>query len=553
MRNLHSSATAEQLKEVAIIGGGITGLATAHYLSKAAAPHTRITLLEGGDRLGGWLHSEAVDVGNGQKVLFEKGPRSLRPSIPNGFLTLELIRELGLEDKILSTAKDSVSARNRYVYYPDHLVKMPGPGMNVLEAFTKLFTEPVFEGLLSAPFIDFFSPARPIGYLDESVQSWFARRLGSKIAENLVSAVLHGIYAGDIAKLSMQSLMPRLWRTETRFGSISRGMIQGGLRAQNIVHDLRLRDILLHREIVGRRPRSDRMKAAQAASIYTLKGGLGELAHGLEASLKQNPRIKIERGIQVHDLRLCSDGPARQVVLSTSATDGKGGPPPIERQFSHVVSTISGSKISEIARSEEGYRVLRPFAEIPSVSVMVVNLFFADPSLLPVHGFGYLIPRSIPFEQNPERALGVVFDSDATMEQDEIIGTKVTVMLGGHWWDEWVAYPDEDEGASMAKAVLRRHLSISAEPKAIRVSFQKDCIPQYTVGHSDRLWRGHTQLKRFEGRLRVAGNSYTGVGLNDCVRAAREVVRGLTSDEEDESGLGWALDLPSMRSPPNPP
>ena len=79
----------EEVKDVAVIGGGITGLASAYFLSRAA-PNARITLLEGGDRLGGWLHSEEVDVGNG-KVLFEKGPRSLRPTRPNGILTLELV------------------------------------------------------------------------------------------------------------------------------------------------------------------------------------------------------------------------------------------------------------------------------------------------------------------------------------------------------------------------------------------------------------------------------------------------------------------------------
>ena len=227
--------------------------------------------------------------------------------------------------------------------------------------------------------------------------------------------------------------------------------------------------------------------------------------------------------------------------MSTNAATGKFGLPSNERQFSHVISTISGSKLSGIAKSEPGDSGLRSFAEIPSVSVMVVNLYFTDPSLLPVHGFGYLIPRSIPVEQNPERALGVVFDSDATVEQDEITGTKITVMLGGHWWDDWDAYPAEDEGASMAKAVLRRHLSISVEPNAIGVSFQKDCIPQYTVGHTRRLVDGHKQLEKFEGRLRVAGNSYTGVGLNDCVRAAQEVVRGLIYHERDRTGLQWAL------------
>ena len=221
------------------------------------------------------------------------------------------IRELGLEDKILSTAKDSVTAQNRYVYYPDHLVKMPGPGTSVLEAFTNFFTEPVFEGLLLALVTDFYGPRRDIRISDESVQSWFARRSGSKIAENLVSAVLHGIYAGDIAKLSMRSLMPSLWHLEGRFGSIIRGMIKRGSLVYNSVHDNRL---LI--EMSRRPPRSDRMEAAEASRMYTLKGGLGKLARGLEASLNQSPMSKVERGVLVNDLRLSGSGPTRRVWLA---------------------------------------------------------------------------------------------------------------------------------------------------------------------------------------------------------------------------------------------
>lgn len=168
---------------------------------------------------------------------------------------------------------------------------------------------------------------------------------------------------------------------------------------------------------------------------------------------------------------------------------------------------------------------------------MVVNLYYSNPSMLPVQGFGYLLPRSLAFEQNPERALGVVFDSYATIGQDEIPGTKVTVMLGGHWWDGWVAYPDEEQGASMAKSVLRRHLGISKEPQAVHVALQRDCIPQYTVGHHSRMVQAHEALKRFGGRLRVAGNSYNGVGLNDCVRSAREAVTGLSEDRGEKTGL----------------
>ena len=79
-----------QEKNIAVLGGGITGLASTFYLSEAF-PKSSITLYEGSSRLGGWLHSTSVDVGNGQ-VVFEQGPRNLRPSVPNGMVTLDLVR-----------------------------------------------------------------------------------------------------------------------------------------------------------------------------------------------------------------------------------------------------------------------------------------------------------------------------------------------------------------------------------------------------------------------------------------------------------------------------
>ena len=98
----------------------------------------------------------------------------------------------------------------------------------------------------------------------------------------------------------------------------------------------------------------------------------------------------------------------------------------------HVISTVSGSKLNALFQPECDLSVL---ARTPAVIVMVVDLYYTNPNLLSVHGFGYLIPCSVPFKQTPNRALGVVFDSDATIGQDAIPGTKLTVMLGSHWWD----------------------------------------------------------------------------------------------------------------------
>ena len=186
-----------------------------------------------------------------------------------------------------------------------------------------------------------------------------------------------------------------------------------------------------------------------------------------------------------------------------------------------------------------------------AVTVMVVNLFFSNPNVLPIHGFGYLLPRSIALEQNPERALGVVFDSEASLGQGDAPGTKITVMLGGHWWDGFGTYPTDEEGARMAKTVLKRHLNVSEEPAAVIVSLQRDCIPQYSVGHEDRMAAASKVLEGWNGRLRVAGNSYTGVGLNDCVRAARDVVKGLvegtgkTGLDSFVGGKKWSWVQPS--------
>ena len=152
---------------------------------------------------------------------------------------------------------------------------------------------------------------------------------------------------------------------------------------------------------------------------------------------------------------------------------------------------------------------------------------------LGLSGFGYLIPRTIPFAQNPERALGVIFDSDIsptlhTTVPADVLGTRLTVMLGGHWWDGWTSFPNESEAQEMARNVLARHLGITEEPAAMATTLQQNCIPQYTVGHAGRMTLAHQGLQEtFDGRLRVAGSWFSGVGVNDCLRAAWDVAQGL--------------------------
>jgi oxygen-dependent protoporphyrinogen oxidase len=172
---------------------------------------------------------------------------------------------------------------------------------------------------------------------------------------------------------------------------------------------------------------------------------------------------------------------------------------------------------------------------------MVVTFFYMGKSILPKRGFGYLIPRSIPYEQNPENALGVSFDSDIIPGLDSATGTKVTVMLGGHWWNnrEKSKLPSEEEGVEMARRVLKRHLGIGRKPDVARATLCLDCIPQYNVGHREMLQKAHEELmSTYYGRLAVAGSSYTGVSVPDCVRSAFEIAARTLGDKGNHGLTG---------------
>ena len=178
---------------------------------------------------------------------------------------------------------------------------------------------------------------------------------------------------------------------------------------------------------------------------------------------------------------------------------------------------------------------------------MVVNLYYTTPNIVPEPGFGYLIPQSVPFAQNPEFALGVVFDSYGTPDLDGSSGSKLTVMLGGHYWDgrRVEDLPTPEEGRLMAERILERHLKITEKPDKVMATLQRDCIPQYTVGHEQRLKGLHQSIKtRFGRKLSVAGAWIGGVGVNDCVAhgnwAAVMLEQGFTGLEVVLEPKQWA-------------
>ncbi|TVY32535.1 Protoporphyrinogen oxidase [Lachnellula subtilissima] len=477
----------DDVTRIAVLGGGITGLASAHYLAREL-PHAKITLYEASDRVGGWLRTTELGGEEGE-VYFEQGPRTLRPGNAfgcAGLTTLELIQDLGLENELLITPKNAASALNRFVYYPDHLVKMPGPGQGILEMCWRIFSEPVFKDVIRSFATELIHPRRQM-LEDESVGSFLNRRFEtSSVSDNLVSAVLHGIYAGDVYNLSVKSLLPAAWHLEGAYGSIVNGLVQlNQKKARIIMH----RDLQLASELLRKKLNRSLVQSMGNASVYTFKKGISTLSAALVDRLKANPNVKFELNTKVDALE--HNVESDKIMIEVSGHDT-----PYDRVISTIsgrtLSTLSstGSRSTETAIEAQKTTSLPSLASIRAVTVMVVNLFYANPSLLPTQGFGYLIPRSIPLKQNPEMALGVIFDSDATVGLDSMAGTKLTVILGGHWWDGYEHYPSEEEGTDMARAVIKRHLKVEDEPVLSRAKLQRDCIPQYSVGHEARMKKG---------------------------------------------------------------
>ncbi|KAI9654920.1 MAG: oxygen-dependent protoporphyrinogen oxidase [Bathelium mastoideum] len=546
---------------VAVLGGGITGLATAYHITKEI-PTVEVTVYEVAPRIGGWLASKRVDVPGGS-VLFEQGPRTLRPV--NGSITAQMvctkaithaswnanlmfvfaskIQDLGLVNDTIFSSKTSPAALDRYIYYPDHLVKLPAPGtqLGIAQTIASVISEPLLRQNLLPALSEAFKDRRGDDIVDESVGSFLSRRLSPAFANNLVSAMLHGIYGGDVWRLSAKSIFPVLWELERRYGSIISGLISSWNKSERLV---RKQDLDIFQVMQNSNLDPKLLTSFRNSAVYTFKDGIGQFIDRLAKRLRENPKVRIKTDTEISGIQWERNHIDVELSDQTKA------------HHSHIISTISAPALKKLTgdHSNVHFSPQTP-RDMRATTVQVVSLYYPDPNLIPYTGFGYLIPQSIPFEQNPERALGVIFDSSYggvpvqtpgstssggntsgntpsdpsfPLSQDTVPGTKLTVMLGGHYWDGYTHYPSEQEALDFAISLLYRHLNITSPPTAYNVALQKDCIPQYTVGHSSLMLARHKQLRDFyDGKLRVAGSWYTGVGVNDCINAAWRVARGL--------------------------
>ncbi|KAG4304189.1 hypothetical protein PORY_002370 [Pneumocystis oryctolagi] len=475
------------LKSIGILGGGISGLSTAWYLSRLLPPSIKITILESSNRLGGLLSTKKIAFSHGT-IYFEEGPRSLRPTGIAGYITLNMIKKLGLINEMILVPKDSQSVKNKFIYFQNQLNAIP---TSILSLF--LSKSPFFRSFLWTIICEPFKPARNKKITDESVSSFISRRFSASISENLVSALMHGIYSGDIDNLSAKSVLPYFWKYEELYGSVLKGILFNG------VHLNRDEEVI---KSVIEKDSQDIITKTKNTYMYSFKNGLNTLSDTISKELFSKNNVHIHFNSKVQSLEFNNI-----FKIKTNTSDFF---------FDHLISALPIKAITDF---------FHPFKKLTksfsNSTILVVNLFFKSSNLLPIKGFGYLIPKSVSEEENPEHALGVIFDSNSFPELDTYKGTKVTVLMGGGLWKHKTIFPKENEFIKLAQNVISKHLGIKDMPIITNYKFQKDCIPQYNVGHYQDLQNMHNYLyNTYKGRFSVVGNFYGGIGVNDCIKNA---------------------------------
>lgn len=451
-------------KKIVILGAGISGLATAWFLKQFLDDAVQITILEKSCRAGGWIESLRL-----QEFLFEQGPRSCRTK-GNGRETLQLVEELGLQGQIIAAHP---SARSRFVYHQKHLHALP---RNPL----LLPFNPLMKGWLKACWRDWTSPKSAEG--DESLQTFFSRRLGGDWCDRLVDPFVSGIYAGDSRKLSIQSCFPLLWQWEQEQGSLLKGAWRH-----------------------PKRPASEStfISEWEKEPIFSFKQGMEGLTDELAKQLEGIIRFSCEP----KTIRLTPEG------AHISLTTGE------QIEADHLISAIPALSLAPLLLSCHSTLSER-LKTIPYATLMVVNLGYRK-KVLKSEGFGYLIPS-----QEKESILGCVWDSCVFPQQNACEDeTRLTVMIGGTRYPEVETY-SEKQGREIALEAMQDHLGIEAEPDVAYVRLARKAIPQYEVGHQQLLSSLRHQLASLPC-LTLTGNSFDGVSINDRVAQARLLAEDL--------------------------
>lgn len=453
------------MKTVVVLGGGITGLCTMHYLQRQVLEkglHVKLVLIEKNTYLGGKLHSAYK-----QGFIMETGADSI---VARHKGVLDLVKELDFEEELVYN-ETGIS----YIYTNNQLHPIPidstfGIPMSLtsLEASTL-----VSSAGKQAALKDFTMPNA--GFTkDSSIGEFLTYYLGEELVQNQIAPVLAGVYSGDLYQLSIASTLPYLIDYKNDYGSIIKGFEMN---------------------------REQFVKAADKKFI-SFKNGLSALIDRLEETLTE---VEIRKGVATSQLKKTDD---RYTVLlengETIAAD-------------HVVMALPNEAVKRVINdaSLNSY-----FDQFSTASAITIYLGFdVLDAVLPKDGTGFIVSHNSDLRCNA--ATWTSRKWKHTSAESKLL-VRLFYKSTNPDYEELRAMT-EDELAEVALVDVRKSLGIEEKPVVVNVTKWIDQMPKYDLAHHEALQGLTSAIEENYPNLHLAGCSYFGVGIGACIQNGKKI------------------------------
>ena len=467
-----------QTIRIAVIGGGISGLAAAHRL-RELAPTVSLRLFESSGRLGGVLRTV-----RDERHLIEQSADNFITNVPWG---IDLCRRLGMENELLTTDENR---RQAFVVHRGKLVKVPqGFLLMAPSQLMPMLKTPLLSPLGKLRMLAEWAIPPKKSDSDESLASFVRRRFGREVFERLVQPLVGGIYTADPERLSLAATMPRFLEMERKSGSLIRAALKGkaGSEASNVAD----------------------VSGARYGMFVAPKAGMSSLVDRLEERL---PEDTIQLHTLVDNIHQNGNGKWQLAVAQTSNSKPLS---PDSLLFDGVILATPAYRAAKIVEDLDG-QLAQLLNSIPYASTSIVTLVYSRLSIEhPLDGFGLVVPAV-----ENRQILAASFASNkfpGRAPDDEVL---IRVFIGGACQPELAELPDERLRA-IAVTELAELLGIKDDPVSVGIVRWPQSMPQYHVGHTLLVERIFAQIKRHSG-LAIAGNAYSGVGVPNCIHSGEQ-------------------------------
>jgi len=459
---------------VAVIGGGVAGLAAAYYLQRSDTP-LDVELFEARGRLGGVLQTTMRD-----GYLIESSADCFLATETAPWAR-ELVTDLGFEDQIVSPGETN---RRALLLRRGQLAPVPG-GFRLMGAAS--MSDVWRSTVLSWPAKLRLAAERFVGKRqdgkDESLAEFATRRVGREVYQRIVQPLVSGIYAADPERLSVRAALPQFTTMEQRFGSLTKGLSAGQNEASHEVAGVRYSMFVAPRD--GMTDLIQRL----GSSLDRCQIHVGRAVENIRSLDGRGWEVKSEGQTQPQ----CFDG----VVLATDAT--------IAARLTHGLSRQLAS-------------VLR---EIEHAGIVVISCGIRrDLVDHPLDAFGFVVPM---IEQR--KILATSFSSVKFSGRAPLGQVLLRTFVGGACQEALVDWSD-DELKQVIRDELGEILGMRGEPSIWSIQRWPRTTPQYTIGHQDRIKR----IRHFAAGLvgfELAGNFLDGIGVPQCIREGKDAARRL--------------------------